>query len=188
MSHLEYIYILNQDLTKFYKDPPPVGWNRDMLTGSESILWWWKHIFFTEDFPIYHIIHLNNLYIILCVWFREGGDLAPSIGQPPLLCVFSRDRSPVRTSSPRQPSGKDHWNQLIWLCCRKKNYWFVWPEGNWSPTEPGFSQGFFSVLSPMEFWFLDVVASGLLSWGHFISSDIIDLIAQKLFKLNWAGR
>ncbi len=24
MSHLEYIYILNQDLTKFYKDPPPV--------------------------------------------------------------------------------------------------------------------------------------------------------------------
>ncbi len=25
MSHLEYIYILNQDLTKFYKDPPPVG-------------------------------------------------------------------------------------------------------------------------------------------------------------------
>ncbi len=25
MSHLEYIYILNQDLTKFYEDPPPVG-------------------------------------------------------------------------------------------------------------------------------------------------------------------
>ncbi len=28
------------------------------------------------------------------------------------------------------------------------------------------------------------VASGLLSWGHFISSTIIDLIAQILFKLN----
>ncbi len=36
----------------------------------------------------------------------------------------------------------------------------------------------------MEFWFLAAVASGLLSWGHFISSDITDLIAQILFKLN----
>ncbi len=33
----------------------------------------------------------------------------------------------------------------------------------------------------MEFWFLAVVASGLLSWGHFIYSDITDLIAQILF-------
>ena len=55
------------------------------------------------------------------------------------------------------------------------------------PTEPGFSQGFFSILSPMEFWFLAAVASGLLSWGHFIYSDIVDLIAQILFKLNLAG-
>ncbi len=39
---------------------------------------------------------------------------------------------------------------------------------------------FFSVLSPMEFWFLAAVASGLLSWGHFISSNIVDLIEQKL--------
>ncbi len=45
------------------------------------------------------------------------------------------------------------------------------------PTEPGFSQGFFSILSPMEFWFLAAVASGLLSWGHLITSDIADLIA-----------
>ena len=52
------------------------------------------------------------------------------------------------------------------------------------PTEPGFSQGFFSILSPMEFWSLAAVASGLLSWGHFISRDIVDLIAQILFKLN----
>ncbi len=43
---------------------------------------------------------------------------------------------------------------------------------------------FFSVLSPMEFWFLAAVASGLLSWGHFISSNIVDLIEQKLFELN----
>ncbi len=40
---------------------------------------------------------------------------------------------------------------------------------------------FFSVLSPMEFWFLAAVASGLLSWGHLISSNIVDLIEQKLF-------
>ncbi len=40
----------------------------------------------------------------------------------------------------------------------------------------------------MEFSFLAAVASGLLSWGHFISSNIIDFIAQTLFKLNWAGR
>ncbi len=42
---------------------------------------------------------------------------------------------------------------------------------------PGF---FFSIRSPMEFWFLAAVASGLLSWGHFISSDIVELIAQIL--------
>ncbi len=66
------------------------------------------------------------------------------------------------------------------------NYWFVWPEGNCPPTEPGFSQGFFSVLSPIEFWFLAAVASGLLSWGLFISSNITDLIEQIIFKLNWA--
>ncbi len=47
---------------------------------------------------------------------------------------------------------------------------------------------FFSVLSPMEFWFLAAVASGLLSWGHLFSSNIVDLIEQKLFELNWAGR
>ncbi len=54
------------------------------------------------------------------------------------------------------------------------------------PSEPGFSQGFFffSILSPMEFWLLAAVASGLLSWGHFISSNIVDLIAQILNKLN----
>ncbi len=43
---------------------------------------------------------------------------------------------------------------------------------------------FFSVLSPMEFWFLAAVTSGLLSWGHFISINIVDLIEQKLFELN----
>ncbi len=50
----------------------------------------------------------------------------------------------------------------LWLCSVGTNYWFVWPEGNCPPTEPGFSQGFFSILSPMEFSFLAAVASGLL--------------------------
>ncbi len=29
----------------------------------------------------------------------------------------------------------------------------------------------------VEFWFFAAVASGLLSWGHLISNDIVDLIA-----------
>ncbi len=98
-----------------------------------------------------------------------------------------RDRPPVRTPSPRQPSGQDLGNQMsppIWLCSSWN--WTAVSSGqrrNAPPTEPGFSQGFFSVLSPMEFWFLAAVASGLLSWGHLISSNIVDLIEQKL--LNW---
>ncbi len=41
-----------------------------------------------------------------------------------------RDRSPVKTMSPRQPSGKDHWNQ--WspytdFAAVGTNYWFIWP-------------------------------------------------------------
>ncbi len=102
-----------------------------------------------------------------------------------------RDRSPVRTSSPGHPSGKDHWNQWspynLTLLQLEQTTDSSGRRGTAPPTEPGFSQGFFSVLSPMEFWFLAVVASGLLSRGHFIYSDIIDLIAQIVFKLNWAG-
>ncbi len=41
----------------------------------------------------------------------------------------------------------------------------------------------FFVLSPMEFCFLVVVASGLLSWGHFISSDITNWLHR--YYLNW---
>ncbi len=59
-------------------------------------------------------------------------------------------------------------------------YWFVWP--------PDWAWFLRSVTVLMEFWFLAVVASGLLSWGNFISSNITELIAQILFKLNWAGR
>ncbi len=99
-----------------------------------------------------------------------------------------RDRSPVRTPSPRPPSGKDHWNQLspynLSLLQLEQTAGSPGQRGTGHLTEPGSSQGFFSILSPMEFWFLATVASGLLSLGHFISIDIIDLIAQILFKLN----
>ncbi len=64
------------------------------------------------------------------------------------------------------------------------NYWFVWPEGNCPPDWAWFlPRFFFSVLSPMEFWFLAVVASGLLSWGHFISSNIMTWLHR--YYLNW---
>ncbi len=51
------------------------------------------------------------------------------------------------------------------------------------PTEPGFSQGFFSI-SVTEFRFLATVTFDLLSWGHLISSNIVNLIAQILFELD----
>ncbi len=102
-----------------------------------------------------------------------------------------RDRSPARTPSPRQPSGKYHWNQLspynLSLLQMEQTAGSSGQRGTGPQTVPGSSQGLFSILSPMEFWFLAAVASGLVSWGHFISSDIINLIAQILFKLNWAG-
>ncbi len=103
-----------------------------------------------------------------------------------------RDRSPVRTSSPRQPSGKDDWNQWspynLTLLLLEQTTGSSGQRGTAPPHPPRLSlvshKIFFSVLSPMEFWFLAAVASGLLSRGHLISSDINDLIAQILFKLN----
>ncbi len=99
-----------------------------------------------------------------------------------------RDRPPVRTPSPRQPSGQDLGNQMsppIWLCSSWN--WTAVSSGqrrNAPPTEPGFSpKVFFSVLSPMEFWFLAAVASGLLSWGHLISSISSTWLNRNF--LNW---
>jgi len=57
------------------------------------------------------------------------------------------DRSSVRTSSPRQPSGKDHWNQ--WSPYNPTFLQFEQTTGSSGqrgtgpPIEPGFSQGFF---------------------------------------------
>ncbi len=115
----------------------------------------------------------------------EMTSLALNVSEDQDTWMSPRDRSPVRTSLPRQPSGKDHWNQLspynLTLLQLEQTTDSSCQRGTGPPTEPGFSQGFFSILSPMEFWFLAIVASGLLSWGHFISSDITDLIAQILF-------
>ncbi len=99
-----------------------------------------------------------------------------------------RDRSPVRTLSHRPPLGKDHCNQLspynLTLLQLEQTAGLSGQRGTGPPTEPGFSQGFFSILSPMEFWFLAANTSGLFSWGHFISSDIVDSIAQIIVNLN----
>ncbi len=72
MSHLEYIYILNQDLTKFYKDLPPVG---DFSIAPQlklrradrqrvHIVMVKTYIFHRRFSIISHHtnVHLNNLY------------------------------------------------------------------------------------------------------------------------------
>ncbi len=59
-----------------------------------------------------------------------------------------RDRPPVRTPSPRQPSGKDHWNQLspynLTLQQLELNCCVVWPEEKWPPDWAWFLPRFFS--------------------------------------------
>ncbi len=78
----------------------------------------------------------------------------------------------------------------IWLCCSCNKLLVRLARGELSPPDwAWFLQRFFSPFCHRwEFWFLAAVASGLLSWGHFISSDIIDFIAQILYKLKWAGK
>ncbi len=104
-----------------------------------------------------------------------------------------RDRSPVRTSSPRHPSGKDPWNQwttyTLTLLQLEQTAGSSGQRITGPPDWAWFLPSFFSPFCHRwRFWFLAIVASGLLSWGHFISSDITDLIAQILFKLYLAGR
>ncbi len=58
-----------------------------------------------------------------------------------------RDRSPVRTLSPKQLSGKDHWNQWspynLTLLQLEQTTGSSGLRGTGPPTEPDFSQGFF---------------------------------------------
>ncbi len=64
-----------------------------------------------------------------------------------------RYRSPVRFPSLRRPSGKDYWNQLspynLTLLQLEQTAGSSSQRGTGLPTEAGFSQGFFSILSPM---------------------------------------
>ncbi len=104
-----------------------------------------------------------------------------------------RDRSPVRTSSTRQPSGKDHWNQWKPLqsdfAAVGTNYWFVWPEGNWPPQLSLVSP---KVFSPFCHWWsfgslpLSPLAClvGDTSFQRYHRLDCTDTF----FKLNWAER
>ncbi len=75
------------------------------------------------------------------------------------------------------------WALTIWLCCSWNKLLVRLPRGELAPRLSLVSpKVFFSILSPMELWFLAAVASVLLSWENFISSDIVVLIAQIL---NW---
>ncbi len=68
-------------------------------------------------------------------------------------------------------AGPDHRNQMsplhnLTLLQLELNFWFVWPEENWSPWPSLVSpKKKIFILSPMEFWFLAVFASGLLMLG-----------------------
>ncbi len=76
----------------------------------------------------------------------------------------------------------------IWLCCSWNKLLVRLARGELAPRLSLVSPRiFFSILPLMEFWFLAAVAYGLLSWRHLFSSDIVDLMAQILFKPNWAG-
>ncbi len=83
MSPLKYIYILNQDLTKFHKDPPPVG---DFSIAPQlklraadrqrgHIVMVKTYIFHRRFSNISHHtnIHLNNLYNYYFVCVVQGG-------------------------------------------------------------------------------------------------------------------
>ncbi len=100
-----------------------------------------------------------------------------------------RDRSTVRTSSPRQPSGKDHWNQWspynLNLLQLEYTTGSSGKRGSGPPTEPGFSQCFFSPFCHRwSFGSLPLSPLACLVGYTSFSSDITDLIAQILFKLN----
>ncbi len=125
--------------------------------------------------------HLETTSTALNVSEDQGTKMSP------------RDRSqcgPCHLDSHREKTTGTRWALKIWLCCSWNKLLVRLARGELPPPRLSLvsPKVFFSVMSPMEFWFLAVVASGLLSWGHFISSDITDLIAHILFKLYWSGQ
>jgi len=122
---------------------------------------------------------------------------SPDVGSAPRKDLYSpkRQRRPGQLDEPQRQIpckdlvSDDHRDKTtgnrwffctIWLCCSLElNCWFRLVRGELAPQLSLVSpKVFFSILSLMEFWFLAAVASGLLSWGHFIYSDIVDLIAN----------
>ncbi len=76
----------------------------------------------------------------------------------------------------------------LWLCCSWNKLLIRLAGGELAPRLSLVSPKVFSPFCHRWSFRSLPVASGLLSWGHYISSDITDLIAQILFKLNWAGQ
>lgn len=60
-------------------------------------------------------------------------------------------------------------------------FWHTITKENWSSTESGFSQSFFSIIVADGVWVPCYCRFGLLIWGQLIFSNIIDLIAQRLW-------
>ncbi len=94
---------------------------------------------------------------------------------------------PHHLDSHREKNTGTSWSLTIWLCCSWNKLLVRLAGGELAPR--------LSLVSPKVFsqfchrWsFGSLPLSGLLSWGHLISSDITYFIAQILFKLNWAGR
>ncbi len=76
--------------------------------------------------------------------------------------------------------GKDPWNQwttyTLTLLQLEQTTDSSGRRGTGPPTEPGFSQGFFSILSPMEFGFLWLAQLGTLHFQHNHRLDCTDII------------
>ncbi len=117
----------------------------------------------------------------------------PNSVQSLLQCPFERrtlaEKLKVKELGPDQPDGLIYCEELfvklftVPVCHSPTSKKIHQPPLTGTPTELGFSQGFFrhsvtdGVLVPCR------CRLRLLSWGHFISSDIDDLIAHILFKL-----
>ncbi len=120
----------------------------------------------------------TNIYmsVMSCIWIQ-----LPECQRRP---TSPRVRSPVKTSSPRRHRDKTTGTRqvlcTIYVFCSMDQ---TAGSSGRRRTGPRLSlvspKVFFSVLSLMEFCFLAAVASGLLSWGHFIFSVIVR------YYLNW---
>ncbi len=98
-------------------------------------------------------------------------------------------RSPVRTPSPRQPSGKDHWNQLstynLTLLQLEQTAGSSGQRGTGPPTELVFSQDFFSIPSRHRWSFGSLLLSPLACLVGDTSFPAISSTWLHRYYLNW---